>query len=352
MKRIAPVILITLFSLVTPQQSVAAVKAKAGAKCVKVNSTQTVGTKKFTCVKSGSKLIWNKGVSLARPVVVNPVPNPSPSASPENVVQAKPTPFDLAPFPDEFSRAEMVEAMFKSFDEFIKRTPNVNSYRLVIDSLFQSDSAAITKLVKDVYAVLPFPAGYPTTVVILSNDQDLIEKSVKENGFGKEGFQPSGNHCRNCAGFGWATSSRPLTWITPHEIFHVWQKAAYKRDSDNNPDPANPLNPPVWFDEGGADFFAFALYSKFENSYPGSRVGSNRIRLIDASTRNIDKGLTYSLGRLAGEYIVASKGMDKFLEIYLNVGKGQDFPTAFNNALGITLERFYDKFDKNIQKML
>lgn len=350
MKKKTPIILLALFSLIVPHQAIAASQAKAGAKCTKVKSTQMVGAKKFTCIKSGSRLVWNKGDTITKPATSTPSPTPSATLSP--VVQAKPNPFDFTPFPDEFTRAEMVEAIFRSFDEFIKKSPNVNSYKLIIDSQFQTDSAAITKLVKDVYAVLPFPAGYPTTVAIMSDDRDLIEKSVKENGFGKEGFQPSGNHCRNCAGYGWATSSKPLTWITPHEIFHVWQKAAYKRDSDNNPDPLIPLNPPVWFDEGGADFFGFAIYSKVENSYPGSRVGSNRIRLIDASTRNVDSGLPYTLGRLASEYIVASKGMDKFLEIHSNVGRGQDFPTAFDNALGITLERFYEKFDKNIQKML
>ena len=120
MKRIAPVILITLFSLVTPQQSVAAVKAKAGAKCVKVNSTQTIGTKKFTCVKLGSRLIWNKGVSLPRPSISTPAASPTTSASPENVIQAEPNPFDLAPFPDEFTRLELVAAVFKRFEEYKK----------------------------------------------------------------------------------------------------------------------------------------------------------------------------------------------------------------------------------------
>jgi hypothetical protein len=346
MKKQVSLSLAISLAFLLPNHALAAVKS--GAKCSKVNSTQIVSGKKFTCVKSGSKLIWSKGAAVASPSTLSPTPG----ATPAPVIQVKPTPFDSTPFPDDFTRAEMVEAMFKSFDEFIMRNPNVNSYKIVMDPLFQSDSNAINKLVKDVYAVLPFPTGYPTTVVILSDDKELIEKSVKENGFGKEGFQQSGYHCRNCAGYGWATSSKPLTWVTPHEMFHVWQKAAYKLNSDNNPDPSNPLNPPVWFDEGGADFFAFAIHSKFENSYPGSRVGSNRIRLIDASTRSIDAGLPYSLGRLAGEYIVASKGMDKFLEIYLNVGKGQNFPTAFENALGITLERFYEKFDKNIQNML
>ena len=45
----------------------AAPQAKSGAKCTKAGSTQTVGGKKFTCVKSGSKLIWNKGISIPTP---------------------------------------------------------------------------------------------------------------------------------------------------------------------------------------------------------------------------------------------------------------------------------------------
>ena len=84
MKTIAPIIMLTLFSLIIPQQSVAASQAKAGAKCKKANSTQTVGGKKFTCIKSGSKLVWNRGSNVARPVVPIPSPiQPSPEPSPQ-----------------------------------------------------------------------------------------------------------------------------------------------------------------------------------------------------------------------------------------------------------------------------
>ena len=40
--------------------------AKAGAKCAKLKTTQIVGTKKFTCIKSGSKLVWDKGVAVPK----------------------------------------------------------------------------------------------------------------------------------------------------------------------------------------------------------------------------------------------------------------------------------------------
>jgi hypothetical protein len=44
--------------------------AKAGAKCTKLKSTQIVSGKKFTCIKSGKKLVWDKGVK----VVAKPTP--------------------------------------------------------------------------------------------------------------------------------------------------------------------------------------------------------------------------------------------------------------------------------------
>lgn len=348
MKKVLQLVLIVAITSSLSYQANSASQVKAGAKCAKESSTQLVSGKKFTCIKSGKKLIWNKGVAI----VALATPSPSQSAAVAPIVQAKPNPFESTPFPDDFTRAEMVEAMFKNFDEFIKRTPNLNSYKIIIDPKFQTDSNAITKLVKDVYSILPYPAGYPTTVVVLSDDKDLIEKSVKENGFGKEGFQESGYFCRNCAGYGWATSSKPLSSVTPHEMFHVWQKAACKRNSDNNPDPNNPLNSPVWFDEGGADFFAEAIYSKVTGSYQVPKLRWEALNLKDYVTRDKDRSLPYILGRLAGEYIVASKGMDRYLEIYWNIGSGQDFPTAFENALGISLNNFYEKFDKNLKNML
>ena len=43
-----------------------AATAKAGAKCTKLKATQIVGAKKFTCIKSGSKLFWDKGVAVPK----------------------------------------------------------------------------------------------------------------------------------------------------------------------------------------------------------------------------------------------------------------------------------------------
>ena len=52
-----------LLSLATPLN---AATPKAGAKCSKAGSTSTAAGKKFTCIKSGSKLVWNKGVTIKK----------------------------------------------------------------------------------------------------------------------------------------------------------------------------------------------------------------------------------------------------------------------------------------------
>ena len=55
------VLLASIMALSIPAPATAA--AKAGAKCQKVGVQSVVGTKTFTCIKSGKKLVSNKGVT-------------------------------------------------------------------------------------------------------------------------------------------------------------------------------------------------------------------------------------------------------------------------------------------------
>jgi M6 family metalloprotease-like protein len=85
--------LLLIFALIVPMNASAAVKA--GTKCKKAGQTSTYAGKKFTCVKSGKKLVWNKGVAIAKPKpVVAPTPTPAPTIEPTPIptVEASPTP--------------------------------------------------------------------------------------------------------------------------------------------------------------------------------------------------------------------------------------------------------------------
>jgi hypothetical protein len=64
-KKTTIALLLTLISVnVTPVQAA----VKAGATCKKVGITSIASGKTFTCIKSGKKLVWNKGVANAKPL--------------------------------------------------------------------------------------------------------------------------------------------------------------------------------------------------------------------------------------------------------------------------------------------
>ncbi len=61
-KILAVLIAVSLFG-VTPAN---AVTVKAGTKCSKHKATTTVKGMKYTCIKSGNKLVWSKGVPVKK----------------------------------------------------------------------------------------------------------------------------------------------------------------------------------------------------------------------------------------------------------------------------------------------
>jgi hypothetical protein len=81
MKRLAILIVTALFLLQSP--AIAAPKVAAGATCTKVGATQVVGGKKFTCIKSGKKTVWDKGVASkkSQTITADPVADVEVSAS-------------------------------------------------------------------------------------------------------------------------------------------------------------------------------------------------------------------------------------------------------------------------------
>jgi len=82
--------LLLIFSLI-PAYS--ATPPKAGSVCSKQGTTKTYQGKKYTCVKSGKKLVWSKGVSVKSPTPTpTPIPTPTPSLTPTPTSTPTPTP--------------------------------------------------------------------------------------------------------------------------------------------------------------------------------------------------------------------------------------------------------------------
>ena len=90
-KLLAGLVAVLSLSLVTAQLSVAAVTP--GSKCTKVGVTSIYKGMKYTCVKSGKKLVWNKGVALQQAApVATPMPKPTPTKTISPTAISSPTP--------------------------------------------------------------------------------------------------------------------------------------------------------------------------------------------------------------------------------------------------------------------
>ena len=77
------VVLITLLLLAPLTPSISDTPPKAGAICSKAGIAKNYNGKKYTCVKNGKKLVWNKGVIIK---VAAPKPAPTPIPSPSHSV--------------------------------------------------------------------------------------------------------------------------------------------------------------------------------------------------------------------------------------------------------------------------
>ena len=70
--------LLVIALCIAPFPQASAATAKAGVKCTKLKATSIVKGKKFTCIKSGKNLVWDKGVKV-KTLVTKPSPTPNSS---------------------------------------------------------------------------------------------------------------------------------------------------------------------------------------------------------------------------------------------------------------------------------
>ena len=84
MRRLGPALAVILLASLLPSNLAMAATAKAGGSCAKLKSTSIVNGYKFTCIKSGKKSVWSKGVKVAT--------KPTPAVTPAPVVSPSPTP--------------------------------------------------------------------------------------------------------------------------------------------------------------------------------------------------------------------------------------------------------------------
>lgn len=86
-------LLLALAVVLIPVSAISAQKITPGSPCKVLNQKAIYLNKTYTCVKSGKKLLWNKGVAIVKPApTATPTPELTPTPTPTPTVSATPTP--------------------------------------------------------------------------------------------------------------------------------------------------------------------------------------------------------------------------------------------------------------------
>jgi hypothetical protein len=103
--------------------------------------------------------------------------------------------------------------------------------------------------------------------------------------------------------------------------------------------------------EGSANYYGFYVGDRlgFDNYQTGrnQQVNTNPgyktiVPLVQYDNFTSDP---YGIGQAASEYLIASVGFEKFLNIWKFTKSESNFAEGFKKATGITIEDFYSKFE-------
>jgi hypothetical protein len=375
-------IFIALALFITSMSAVAAVKA--GDVCKKAGSTATANGKKFTCIKSGKKLVWNKGVAVAKPKPVETV-----------VPEATPTP---SPTPTELTESDLRQrGIQKAFDEVAniakKASPATANLEIIASGEIRPESI---KVIQDRYN---FVAGFfadlvnpdlPVTVVIGANAEinwiaskleELSGNSYKQflnafespsKGFpcgpyytaGVSGKTKSGRLLNHYGLFGKSCPAQlPSDENFQSTIEHEWVHNVQGKLADPSMiGEGGQTLLPCWFKEGQASFYGNAI--GYRSNYRGylavrrSTISNfeNRLQVINQNLAGTLKDLDekfnafscgntggYALGALAVEKMLLMKGHTGVIDFMKSVKSEQSWRKAFVKVYGVEADVWIDK---------
>jgi hypothetical protein len=373
--------------LLTLAGPVQAATPKAGAKCPKAGSTANAAGKKFTCVKSGTKLVWNKGVAIKKPTPVA-TPKPAPMATPTPAPESSPTPTPTPIIPS----APIVLTFENIVENYLEITSNVYAkHEAALDKNYQSKIEVKTIVGPNTKPILSSTAaaiGTGSNILRNFKQPDVmnviyytfidkewaLQKTQEVDGTSRWNYQLVGECtsptvCRGgSAGVSqkregisrftvsqdnspYMMSRRSTGWSEIHEFTHVvymtqlkdyfccWYKLT-----------------PSWFSEGHADVIGMLGGAKTLSEYisakdltyksvrPDQTLRSyspeNILRFYDALAKLHEpespmKQYVYSLGYSTVEALVAIGGIDSPMNLFLETTKGSTFEQAFKTIYGI-----------------
>ncbi|MCF8534672.1 MAG: hypothetical protein K9F92_00635 [Candidatus Nanopelagicaceae bacterium] len=363
---------------VVPQASAAT--AKAGAACSKLKATSVVKGKKFTCIKSGKKLVWDKGVTVKPPAEPT---TKSPTVEP--ITPQLPVETDAR----------------KAFDAITKIANSITIKPIDIESVASPgvNAASVAEIENRYSFVANFfdaqlPANTPVTLVISTNEEiEWAESQLSKlngNSFaewlsfflspslnnpcgsyysaGSNGKTLDKRILNNYSLFGKSCATqlpKDLNFKSTieHEWVHNVQNAvSFKADQLEQ-------NMPCWFKEGQASYYGGVLgyrndYSgylkfrewnmkngKYQHAPDRTDIYQN-LKKLDESyspfTCGSDGG--YSIGSIAVERMVLLKGHAGILAFMQELKNQNYWQDAFKVVYGIDGDQWLVEAGKEIKK--
>jgi hypothetical protein len=358
MKRTSAALIVFALLVATFQFSANAA-AKAGAKCTKVGSKSVVGAKTFTCMKSGTKLIWNKGASQspgknisAREQAYNSVRliyNANKAYSPKNDIQI------ISHSSIKQSEVSEVRNRTTNFLKFFGDDSAGINFHIVI-----GNNENTAWMVQEFIKVDPANAGgYAEWENWLKGNLNSSNRCKLWNA-GSHGFSSDGsallsftlypNDCTNPLDIVWKTT-------VEHEVVgHMQRVWSEKRDELL----------PCWLNEGQQVYYGSVLgtaknFSEFKEVFSWHKR-FKREDLMTAAKRlgyGIDSSCGsqggYEAGRLLVEQLVYQFGHEElisFTKAIVNT-PGQDsekWKVAFEKQFKISYDKWLEKVVPEIEK--
>ena len=393
---------LVLLMCLTLISSNASAAVKAGDTCKKVGTTATASGKKFTCVKSGKKLVWNKGVAIVKPTpTVTPTPTPTPIPTPTPTFTPTPTPTPspiIEKAPSGFS--DLVEnfkgvyvGAWNSSNAKIKANPALNVKQNI---LFGPNTKSPNPQIPEMFALgTRFFAGYAQpksfdAVYYVYDDIDWASKKLLELYGNPDIAQSPSRNCQSRERCNGASANVPKTdvgqsnygvldnghpdpyhnkgGIEIHEYAHMVQfmqfegKPTYQRNGGLG-------LLPNWFIEGHAHlagnvasassmeeykvFRSFWLNARADGlpGYSPESIESFYEKLSPGKRDSTVFSNVYSIGYFTVEALAAIKGVDSPIEVIKLVSDGASWEEAFLKVYGITWKEASPILAKTVSRM-
>lgn len=359
-------LLIALALTLIPVMASSAQKVNPGSTCKIYKQKATYLNKSYTCIRSGKKLVWNKGVAVASPKPsVTPTPIPTAIGDPVGAIGGTPTPTPQIEAPVEkwqetqFAIVKALSLLKPSVIQKLDFIYSTNTNRTEADKLQASYQEPIT-LLSNLYV-------NPRTVTFLvmnENEHDWwwsqaksLSSTMEENWWGGIHCRPNpSSHC------GYGTSPNPdgtfhfgqilgsqFVWnqrdytIAYHESIHVYQLGLMGNRMGALPN---------WFAEGQAQYLGYAFSHKYwssnsqrndtlrglRSSFPDLSKFTNSewldwIKKVDSTNDfTFNNSLGYSIGELILESLYNANDYQKIHSWMVSIKDGDNYKDAFKKV--------------------